>query len=74
VTDAVTDTMAELRWYLRMGRDALLWKLDGLLKYEVRRPVTPTGTNLPGLLRNASYVELGNLADSFKPPSGRTLP
>ncbi len=31
---------------LRAGREALLWKLDRLSEYDVRRPMTRTGTNL----------------------------
>jgi hypothetical protein len=29
---------ADLRCYLQAGREALLWKLDGLSEYDVRRP------------------------------------
>ena len=54
---AVTDNKTELRWYLQSARDALLWKLDGLSEDDVRRPLTPTGTNLLGLVKHASYVE-----------------
>ena len=36
--------------------------------------MTPTGTNLLGLVKHASYVESGYLADSFGRPSGLTLP
>lgn len=71
---AVTDNKTELRWYLQAARDALLWKLDGLSEYDVRRPMTPTGTNLLGLVKHASYVESGYLADSFGRPSGLELP
>jgi Protein of unknown function (DUF664) len=71
---AVTDTKTELRSYLQSARDALLWKLDGLSEYDVRRPLTPTGTNLLGLVKHASYVESGYLADSFGRPSGLDLP
>jgi hypothetical protein len=43
------DPKAELRRYLQTGRDALLWKLDGLSEYDIRRPMVATGTNLLGL-------------------------
>ncbi len=36
----------ELRW----AREAMLWKLDGLSEYDVRRPLTATGTNFLGLV------------------------
>lgn len=71
---AVTEEKTELRWYLQSARDALLWKLDGLSEYDIRRPMTPTGTNLLGLVKHATYVESGYLADSFGRPSGLTLP
>ena len=70
----MTDAKTELRWYLQSARDALLWKLDGLSEYDVRRPLKPTGTNLLGLVKHASYVESGYLADSFGRPSGLKLP
>ncbi|GAA3459498.1 hypothetical protein J2S66_006782 [Saccharothrix longispora] len=37
---------------LREVREVLLRKLDGLSEYDVRRPLTPTGTNLLGLGAN----------------------
>ena len=43
------DAKATLHRYLRAARESLLWKLDGLSEYDVRRPLTPTGTNLLGL-------------------------
>jgi hypothetical protein len=36
----------ELKYYLQRAREALLWKLDGLSEYDIRRPLVPTGTNL----------------------------
>jgi len=36
------DVKDDLHRYLRAGREALLWKLDGLSEYDVRRPVVPT--------------------------------
>jgi Protein of unknown function (DUF664) len=36
---------------LREGRAALLSTLDGLSDYDRRRPLTPTGTNLLGLVK-----------------------
>ena len=48
---------ADLLQYLRQGREALLWKLDGLGEYDVRRPLTPTCTSLLGLVKHLSIVE-----------------
>jgi hypothetical protein len=40
-----SDPKADLHRYLQQARDVLLWKLDGLSKYDIRRPLVPTGTN-----------------------------
>ena len=34
-----------LHRYLQNLRGVMLWKLDGLSDYDIRRPMTPTGTN-----------------------------
>jgi len=64
------DAKAELRHHLQAGRDALLWKLEGLSEYDVRRPLTPTGTNLLGLVKHLTFVELGYFGGVF----GRPVP
>ena len=61
---------ADLQRYLQVARDALLWKLDGLSEYQVRRPMTPTGTNLLGLIKHLAFVEMGY----FGPTFGRPVP
>jgi uncharacterized damage-inducible protein DinB len=58
----------DLLRYLQAARDALVWKLDGLAEYDVRRPMTPTGTNLLGLLKHLAYVEMGYLGPTFDRP------
>ena len=69
-----TDEKAVLRRYLQEGREALLWKLDGLSEYDIRRPVTPTGTNLLGLVKHVASVELEYLGPCFGRPSDESLP
>ncbi|MEV8022293.1 DinB family protein [Streptomyces sp. NPDC086554] len=69
-----TDPKADLGHYLQTARDALLWKLEGLCEYDIRRPLTPTGTNLLGLVKHTAGVELGYLGDTFGRPSGEPLP
>jgi hypothetical protein len=59
---------------LQSACDALFWKLEGLSEYDIRRPSTPTGTNLLGLVKHAASVELVNLGDTFARPSGEPLP
>jgi uncharacterized damage-inducible protein DinB len=68
------DPKGELQRYLQTGRDALLWKLDGLSDYDARRPLTPTGTNLLGLVKHLAGVELGYFGDTFGRPSAEPLP
>lgn len=70
----VSDPKAVLHRYLRAGRDALLWKLDGLSEYDIRRPLTPTGTNLLGLVRHTGSVEAGYLGDCMGRPFGEPFP
>lgn len=70
----MTTEKATLLRYLRTQRADLLSKLDGLGEYDVRRPLTPTGTNLLGLVKHVASVELGYLTDVFGRPTGRELP
>jgi hypothetical protein len=42
---------------LREIREVMLWKLDGLAEYDVRCPLTSTGTNLLGLVKHLSISE-----------------
>jgi uncharacterized damage-inducible protein DinB len=69
-----TDPKADLHRYLQTGRDALLWKLDGLSEYDVRRPLVPTGTNLLGLVKHVASVEIGYFGETFGRPSIEPLP
>ncbi|WP_405652133.1 DinB family protein [Streptomyces sp. RK9] len=62
------DAKTDLLRYLRDAREAVLWKLDGLSEYDVRRPLTPTGTNLLGLVKHLASVELGYFGDTFGRP------
>jgi uncharacterized damage-inducible protein DinB len=68
------DPKADLHRYLQAGRDALVWKLDGLSEYDIRRPLTPTGTNLLGIVKHVASVELGYFGDTFGRPSAESLP
>lgn len=63
-----------LHRYLRMQRDALASKLDGVSEYDARRPQVPTGTNLLGIVKHVAYVQLGYLGDCFGRPSGVATP
>jgi len=69
-----SDPKADLHRYLQIARDSLLWKLDGLSEYDVRRPMVPTGTNLLGLIKHVASVELGYFGATFGRPSDEPLP
>lgn len=58
----------DLHRYLRDARAALLWKLDGLSEYQVRRPMTPHGTNLLGLVKHLIGCEIGYFGAVFDRP------
>lgn len=68
------DAKADLHQYLREAREALLWKLEGLGEYDIRRPLTPTGTNLLGLVKHCATLELGYFGPTFGRPHGVALP
>jgi uncharacterized damage-inducible protein DinB len=69
-----SEPKADLRRYLQTAREALVWKLDGLPEYDIRRPLTPTGTNLLGLVKHVAGVEAGYLGATFGRPFGESLP
>ncbi|MEV0980767.1 DinB family protein [Streptomyces sp. NPDC049915] len=73
--DAVSDASAGLpyaggekeilRASLDRLRDAVLWKLEGLDEERLRRPMTPSGTNLLGLVKHLASVEYGWFVETF---------
>jgi hypothetical protein len=67
------DQKTILRRYLQEGRDAILSKLDGLSEYDIRRPMTPTGTNLLGMIKHLSQIELGYFGETFGRPSSEAI-
>jgi Protein of unknown function (DUF664) len=68
------DAKDDLHRYLQVGREALLWKLDGVAEYDARRPLTPTGTNLLGLVKHVASVESEYLGLVFGRPFPEDLP
>jgi hypothetical protein len=49
------DVKGDLHDYLRGARETLVWKLEGLGEYDIRRPLTPSGTNLLGLVKHNAW-------------------
>ena len=70
----MADLRTQLHDMLRVQRAALLLKLEGLDDYEARRPRTPTGTNLLGLVKHSAACELGYFGETFARPSELQLP
>jgi hypothetical protein len=68
------DPKGDLQRYLQVGRDVLLWKLDGVAEYDARRPLVPTGTNLLGLIKHLAGVEAGYFGEVFDRPFPEPLP
>ncbi|TDU89205.1 uncharacterized protein DUF664 [Kribbella voronezhensis] len=62
----------ELLGLLRSSRAVMLTKVAGLSEYDRRRPLTPSGTNLLGLVKHLAGLEYGYLGASFgRPPVER---
>ncbi len=59
---------------LRSVREALVWKLDGLSEYDIRRPLTATGTSLLGLVKHVATWEARYLGEVFDRPYPGPLP
>jgi hypothetical protein len=70
---AVSDVKAELHGKLQASRATLLSKLDGLSEYDRRRPITPTGTNLLGLVKHLAGLEYFYLGESFGYPAPESM-
>lgn len=69
-----TGMAGDLQRYLQEARDSVVASLDGLSEYDVRRPATPSGTNLLGLVKHLAGIELVYLGDSVGRPSPVVLP
>lgn len=61
----VGDEKISLHASLDRHRDVVIWKLEGLDDEQVRRPMTPSGTNLLGLVKHLAAVEYGWFCSTF---------
>jgi hypothetical protein len=66
--DTDADMKAVLQRYLARGREAVLWKLEGLSEYDIRRPMVDSGTNLLGLVKHLTYGEAWYFGNCFDRP------
>ncbi|UPK73026.1 DinB family protein [Nocardioidaceae bacterium SCSIO 66511] len=69
-----TSAAYDLHHYLREARSGLLRSLDGLGEYDIRRPMTPSGTNLLGLVKHLTDIEASYLGSCVERPAPITLP
>ena len=65
---SMVDAKPELIAALAALNEAVLAKLDGLGEYDLRRPLTPTGTNLLGLVKHLASVQAGYFGEAFARP------
>src|SRR5687768_5475080 len=65
---------ADLQLYLQQSRDSLLRALEDLGEYDVRRPMTASGTNLLGLVKHLAGIEASYLGESLGRPAPFRLP
>ena len=65
---------AHLHGKLRAVREALVWKVDGLSEYDVRRPLTSTGTNMLGLVKHNAISDARYFGEVFDRPFPEPLP
>ncbi|WP_028193763.1 DinB family protein [Salinispora pacifica] len=71
IDDSVKDC---LHGQLKRTRAALVWKLEGLSEYDIRRPLTATGTNLLGLVKHLATCEAWYFGEVFGRPFPEPLP
>jgi len=74
VSHVSEDQKQQLHDYLSKTREAMFWKAEGLSDYDVRRPLTRTGTNLLGLIKHMSIVEASYFGQNFNRPFAPHLP
>jgi uncharacterized damage-inducible protein DinB len=60
--------------YLQRERENLLRPLEGLSEYDLRRPMTPSGTSLLGLVKHVATVEIGYFGDCIGRPWPDPIP
>lgn len=62
--DTINDPSAQrLRAYLNEARSTVLWKCEALSEELARRPMTPTGTHMLGIVHHLAVTEYGYLGE-----------
>ncbi|HEX9991834.1 MAG TPA: DinB family protein [Acidimicrobiales bacterium] len=54
---------------MNLHRDIVLWRLDGLSDDDACRPMTPSGTNLAGMVKHLAAVEYSWFCTTFGRPT-----
>jgi hypothetical protein len=62
------DMKATQLTYLRGLREAVLWKVEGVAERDLRMPMTPTGTNLLGLVKHLAAMEAAYFGECLGRP------
>jgi uncharacterized damage-inducible protein DinB len=62
---ATADEKTSLHVALDRHRDVVVWKVEGLDAEALRRPMTPSGSNLLGLVKHLAAVEYGWFCETF---------
>lgn len=68
------DLKETLCTYLTSARTAVLWKLEGTSERDLRMPMTPTGTNLLGVVKHLASVEAGYFGECLGQPWPEPMP
>lgn len=69
-----TPIRADDHGYLQESRRQVVRCVDGLDEYSLRRPMTPTGTNLLGVVKHLIGIEAGYLGVCLGRPFDQALP
>jgi uncharacterized damage-inducible protein DinB len=59
------DEKTSLLVSLNRHRDAVVWKAEGLSDEQLRRPMTPSGTSVLGLVKHLAAVDLSWFCSTF---------
>jgi uncharacterized damage-inducible protein DinB len=70
----IQDPKTDLVDQLDRLNDQVLHKLKGLSEYDLRRPMTPTGTNLLGVVKHLASVQSGYFGVVFGRPFPDRMP
>jgi hypothetical protein len=69
-----TPIRQDVHGYLEEARRQVMHSVEGLSEYDLRRPMTPTGTNLLGVVKHLIGIEAGYLGVCLGRPFPGELP